>query len=78
MVGDGERALRLYVDERESLRARVRVQEPDPRATCQIYRTFAVARERDLARKDKDFARADALRNELLWLGAEIKDGKSG
>jgi cysteinyl-tRNA synthetase len=34
--------------------------------------------ERDEARKAKDFARSDAIRDELLGLGVELRDGPAG
>jgi cysteinyl-tRNA synthetase len=34
--------------------------------------------ERSLARTQKDFARADALRGELLAMGVEVLDGGGG
>ena len=34
--------------------------------------------ERDEARKAKNFARADAIRDELLALGVELRDGPTG
>jgi cysteinyl-tRNA synthetase len=34
--------------------------------------------ERNQARKDKDFAKADAIRQELLELGIELKDTREG
>jgi cysteinyl-tRNA synthetase len=41
-------------------------------------RIEALIRERDEARKRKEFARADALRDELKRLGVELLDGKDG
>jgi cysteinyl-tRNA synthetase len=38
----------------------------------------ALRKERDEARKKKDFARADALRNELQSRGYEVKDTPQG
>ncbi len=37
-----------------------------------------LARERERARADREFARADALRDELLELGWEVRDGPDG
>ena len=34
--------------------------------------------ERSKARKERDFARADAIRDELADLGVEIEDGPDG
>ena len=34
--------------------------------------------ERNLARQDKDWARGDAIRDELLARGVELKDGPDG
>ena len=39
-------------------------------------RAQALIREREEARRDKDWARADAIREELKTLGVEIKDKK--
>ena len=41
-------------------------------------RIEALIAERDAARKAKDFARADAIRDELLCLGVELRDGPAG
>ena len=41
-------------------------------------RIEALIAERAAARKAKDFARADAIRDELLCLGVELRDGPSG
>ena len=38
----------------------------------------ALIAERQAARKAKDFARADAIRDQLRAMGVEIKDGKDG
>ena len=35
-------------------------------------------RERSLARQNKDWARGDAIRDELLAMGVELKDGPEG
>ncbi len=35
-------------------------------------------RERTDARADKDWARSDALRDELLEMGVEVRDGPAG
>jgi cysteinyl-tRNA synthetase len=39
---------------------------------------LALARDREAARKSKDWAKSDALRNQLLELGAVVEDGPSG
>jgi cysteinyl-tRNA synthetase len=41
-------------------------------------RIEALLAERAAARKAKDFARADAIRDELLGLGVELRDGPAG
>jgi cysteinyl-tRNA synthetase len=41
-------------------------------------RIEAMLAERAEARKKKDFARSDAIRDELLALGVELRDGPSG
>jgi cysteinyl-tRNA synthetase len=41
-------------------------------------RIEALLAERGAARKAKDFARADAIRDELLGLGVELRDGPTG
>ncbi len=38
----------------------------------------ALVAERGAARRDKDFARADALRDQLYDMGIEIEDGPNG
>ena len=43
-----------------------------------VYGAFAKIEERAEAKKAKDFARADAIRDELLAAGVEIKDTREG
>lgn len=47
------------------------VREPPPEAR-------ALLREREHAREARDFARADAIRDELKTLGWEVRDGPGG
>ena len=41
-------------------------------------RILALIAERAEARRQKDFARSDALRDQLLAMGVELRDGPSG
>jgi len=50
----------------------------DTGAGLDVARIESLINERLAAKKNKDFARADAIRNELLALGVEIKDGPTG
>jgi cysteinyl-tRNA synthetase len=38
----------------------------------------AMVAERDAARREKDYARADRLRDQLAEIGVEIEDGAEG
>ena len=49
--------------------------EAPPEAIAEIERLVAV---RDEARKRRDWAESDRLRDELAALGVTIKDGKAG
>lgn len=48
------------------------------RSTLPVARIEALVTERESARQQRDFARADALRDELIELGAEVRDTPEG
>lgn len=48
------------------------------RSTLLVARIEALVTERESARQQRDFARADALRDELIELGAEVRDTPEG
>lgn len=48
------------------------------RSTLPVARIEALVAEREIARQKRDYARADALRDELIELGAEVRDMPEG
>jgi cysteinyl-tRNA synthetase len=71
LIKDENAAVNQDVDEGDFKIAFIAATHPDPKL---IRRITEILRERKLAKKEKDFIRADVLRAELCSLGAQVRD----